>query len=269
MADLRLVGRGAHDGHGARREHVGDAAGLGTLLPRELHLAGPRGRRDVELQVQRRPLERAADLEAGVAEDADHLVVLGEHLGDEAREAALAGGRGEVLEQDRPETPALVVVAHHERDLGRRGLREPHVAPDGDDLAAEPEHEGHAVVVVDLDEVLEVALGDVRVGAEVAEVAGPVRQPAVERDHVVRVVGRDRAQVCRRAVGGHDVGLPVRGIGRVGHRPDLSGRGVGVGDLGHPRPRRGVSRGCPPGRGRAAGTPRGGSRAGTGRPRPR
>ena len=134
-------------------------------------------------------------------------MVLGEHLGDEAREAALAGGRGEVLEQDRPETPALVVVAHDERDLGRRGLREPHVAPDGDDLAAEPEHEGHAVVVVDLDEVLEVALGDVRVGAEVAEVAGPVRQPAVERDHVVRVVGRDRAQVCRRAVGGHDVGL--------------------------------------------------------------
>ena len=269
MADLGLVGRGTHHRHGTRREHVGDAAGLGALLPGVLHLARPRRRRDVELQVQRRALQRPADLEARVTEHAHHLVVLGEDLGDETRQPALARGRGEVLEQDRPETAALVVVAHDERDLGRGGLREPDVAPDGDDLAAEPEHEGDSVVVVDLHEVLEVALGDVRIGAEVPEVARPVRQLGVERHHRVGVVRRDRAQVRGRAVGRDDVGLPGRGVGRVGHRPDLCGLGVGVRRLGHPGPRRGVSRGCPPGPGRAGGTRRGGSRAGRGRPRPR
>ena len=122
------------------------------------------------------------------------------------------------------------------------------------------QHEGHAVVVVDLDEPLEVPLRDVRVRAEVAQVAGAVGQPAVERDDVVGVGGRDRAQVDRRAVGGDDVGLPVRRVGRVGTARTSAVVGVGVGRPRSPRSRH-VSPGGPPGRGRAAGRRRGGSRA--------
>ena len=39
------------------------------------------------------------------------------------RDPPLLRGRGQVLQQDRAETPALLVVLDHERDLGPIGMR--------------------------------------------------------------------------------------------------------------------------------------------------
>ena len=95
-------------------------------------------------------LEVVPDRVAGVAEDAEHAPVLRQHLGDEAVDAVLAGGGGEVLEQHRAEPAALVGVGDDEGDLGRRPVRvDPVVAADGDDVVADRRDERHPVDVVD------------------------------------------------------------------------------------------------------------------------
>ena len=68
------------------------------------------------------------------------------------RDPALAGGRGQVLEQHRADAAALVGVGDDERDLGLVGARRALVAADGDDLAAELGDERDPVVVVDVGE---------------------------------------------------------------------------------------------------------------------
>ena len=221
MADLGGVGGSPDDSDGPRVQHVVHAPGLGALLPGVADLHRALGGVDVELQMQHAVGELAADLVAGVPEHPHHLAVLGQDLGLEAAHAPLAAGRGEVLEQDRAEPSALVVVAHHERDLRRaddlgavRAVRAL-VATDGDDLLAEQGDERHAGVVVDDGEPLQVARGDVRVRAEVAQVAGPLGEPGVEGHDRVGVAGQDRAQVHHPAVGCDDVGLPVPRVVRL------------------------------------------------------
>ena len=74
------------------------------------------------------------------------------------------------------------------------------VAADGDDLAGQLGDERDPVVVVDVGEPVQVALGDARVGREVAQVAGALRQPGVERDERVGVAraGSGAGAPCRR-----------------------------------------------------------------------
>src|SRR5947207_1204042 len=81
--------------------------------------------------------------------------------------------------------------------------------------------ERDSIMVVDVDESLEIAVRDAWVCREVAQVAGALRQSAMEGDQRFRVVGADRSQVHRSAVGGDDVRLPMpRGLlSRAGH-PD-------------------------------------------------
>ena len=71
---------------------------------------------------------------AGVAEGLDHPLVVGQHLGDEPLDAALAAGLGEVLEQQLGDAAALVLVLDEEGDLGLAGLDHV-VAADRDHLA--------------------------------------------------------------------------------------------------------------------------------------
>ena len=73
---------------------------------------------EVEGQPDDAVVERLVDDVAGVGEDPQHLPVGRQHVGDEPRDAALAGGGGDVLEEDRAEPPALVRVLDVERDLG-------------------------------------------------------------------------------------------------------------------------------------------------------
>ena len=58
------------------------------------------------------------DLVAGVAERLDHPAVVGQRLGDELGDAALAAGLGQVLEQQLRQPTALVGVLDEEGDLG-------------------------------------------------------------------------------------------------------------------------------------------------------
>jgi hypothetical protein len=188
-------------------------------------------------------LVRAGGLVAGVEEDPHHPAVLGEHLRDEARDAALAGGRREVLEQHRAEPAALVGVLDEEGHLGLLGPRHAVVAADADELVAEQEDERHPVVVVDVGEPVQVLLRQPLHRPEEPEVAGLLRAAVHEADQPVGVLGADGSQVHRAAVRGDDVGLPV---GRRYHRLP-GGRGLGGRLLNHGgRPGRGRRRGRPP-----------------------
>ena len=62
--------------------------------------------------------------------------------------------------------------------------------------------------VVDVAEPDQVPLRDRGIGREVAQVAGPYRQPGVEPDQRVGVVRGDRPQVHGATVGHHHVGFP-------------------------------------------------------------
>ncbi len=73
---------------------------------------------DRELEVHHAVVVLARDAVAGVAEGLDHPAVVGQHLGDEPLDAALAAGLGEVLEQQLGDPAALVLVLDQERDLG-------------------------------------------------------------------------------------------------------------------------------------------------------
>ena len=175
---------------------------------------------------------------AGVAEGLDHPVVVGQHLGDEPHDPALAARLGEVLEQELPDPAALLGVLHQEGDLGdldRVALvvlvgRVALVAAERDHPPREQHHERHPGHVVDVGEPRDVAVGELGHRREEAVVLRLVGDPAVEVDQQVAVVGPDRPDVGRTAVTQQDVGLPVAGSDeRVGigggHGRNLPGRG--------------------------------------------
>ena len=122
VADLAVVVARPHDGDRRGCEQPRDRPGLAALLALVGDGEGVLGLVDRERQVDDAVLVGAFGLVAGVLEDPHHLAVLGQHLGDEALDAALAGGRGEVLEQHRAEPAALVGVLDQEGDLGVVGV---------------------------------------------------------------------------------------------------------------------------------------------------
>jgi hypothetical protein len=95
--------------HGGRGGHL-----LAPLEPL-LRLRRQRGR---ELDQQHAGDAVGLDREAGIAEDLDHLMVLGQHLGIQHLDAELVGRLGELAEQDRAEPLALHGVGDLERHLG-------------------------------------------------------------------------------------------------------------------------------------------------------
>ena len=73
-------------------------------------------------------------------------------------------------------------------------------------------------VVVDRGQPLEVRGGRRGNGREEAQVERLVAEPFVEPEEPAFVIGPDRADAHRAAVGEHDVALPVRGVlGHLGH----------------------------------------------------
>ena len=100
-----------------------DRGRLGAVLAACHHPDRGVGRLDRELEADHAVLEAADQPVAGVAEGLDHPVVVGEHLGDEPLDAALAAGLGEVLEQELADPAALLGVLDQERDLGDLGRR--------------------------------------------------------------------------------------------------------------------------------------------------
>ena len=190
-------------------------------------------------------VEATSQLISRVPEHRHHVGVLGQHLGFELLESAFRGGTGEVFEQDRAQSPPLVLVGDHEGNLGRPGFTvgcQALVDADGDDLAAEHADERDTAVVVHGRHPREFARRDLRERPEVAQVARALGQPRVEADETVGVLGNDRAQMDHAAVAGENIGDPVTRVV------------VGAPLIGW----HGVSHGGPPDRVRTAGTPLGG-----------
>ncbi len=150
-------------------------------------------------------LEAADEAVAGVAEGLDHPVVVGEHLGDEPLDAALAAGLGEVLEQELADPAALLGVLDQEGDLGdldRRRLRSAVVggmalvAAERDHPLRQQHHERHPVHVVDVGEPGDVTLGEVRHRGEEPVVLRLVGDPAVEVDEQRRASSGRIGRMC-------------------------------------------------------------------------
>ena len=99
------------------------------------------GRVDRELQLITPSSKPLTSLVAGVAEGLDHRLVVGQHLGDEPLDAALAPGLGEVLEQQLADAAALVGVLDEERDLGLARARTGVVAADA--RSSGPDEQDH------------------------------------------------------------------------------------------------------------------------------
>ena len=91
-------------------------------------------RRDREAQLDHAGVVRVVGGVAGVGEDPDHPRVLREHLGDEALDAALPGGGGEVLQQQRADAAALLRVVDDEGDLGVPVAVDPVVPADREEV---------------------------------------------------------------------------------------------------------------------------------------
>lgn len=81
---------------------------------------------------------------------------------------------------------------HGEGDLGVIGVADPVVAGDPDDLIVEHRHEGEAVDVVDLDEVMQPLVRKRGHIGEEAEVHAPSRKAPVEGSEQRRILGPDR-----------------------------------------------------------------------------
>ena len=118
VAERGRIAPGSHDHDGVGGDEPRHADRLRTVLAREPHRDRGVGRLDVEGQRHDTVIEMTSRVIAGLFESGEHAPVVGQHLGDEARDPALSGGDRQVLEHDRPESAALVVVAHHERHLG-------------------------------------------------------------------------------------------------------------------------------------------------------
>ena len=96
-------------------------------------------------------------------------MVVGQHLGHEPEDPALAAGLGEVLEQELPDPPALLGVLDQEGDLGdlhRIALvvllgQMALVAAERDHPLRQQHHERDAGHVVHLGEARDVAVGEV------------------------------------------------------------------------------------------------------------
>ena len=121
-----------------------------------------------------------------------------------------------MLEHDRRQAAALLVVFDDEGDLGSLFVFAAVVASDSDDLPLELGDERESIAVVDLGEVMQLRLGDLRQRREEPEVDRLWREPTVQIAQLLEVVGSDRADMCGAAVDEHDVGFPLARICRRG-----------------------------------------------------
>ena len=169
---------------------------LGPVLAALHHPDGGVGRQDRELDQQHAVLDALGHPVAGVGEHLRHPAVLGQHLGDEPGDAALAGRLGQVLQQQLRDAAALVGVLDQEGHLGPVVLGAVEAA-DADHLVAEGEDERDPVDVVHLGEPLDVAGAQPGVGGEEAQVLRLGRDPARRRRPAWRrrtgMIGRSRA----------------------------------------------------------------------------
>jgi hypothetical protein len=184
--------------HAAHGSHRGAALALLEALHR---LRSQRGR---QLEADRVRRGVHVDGKAALAEDLDHPVIGGHHLGGEGRDPVALGDPCEVGEEDRRDPVTLVRLGDEERDLGAvAGL--PRVGGVGDHLGrlAGLRDERIAILVVDIDRPRGHPV-EVR-RAEEAEHDRLGRDAVEERPDRGSVIGADRADSDRRSVPEDDV----------------------------------------------------------------
>ena len=215
VADRARVTARADDRDRTRRQDARRRRGFCALLACLDRRDRIVGRLDRETDADGAVLEVAVRLPPRVGEHVEHPRVVRQRVRAERRDPVRPGNDREVLEQQRPEAAALLVVLHAERDLGLV-VAGAVVARDGDDIVAELGDEGHVRVVVDRGEPFEVGRRRRGHRREEPQVQRLVAEPFVQAEEPALVVGTDRADAHRAAVRQDDIALPVRGV--LGHR---------------------------------------------------
>ena len=139
---------------GARCEQTSDRCRFGVLFPSLDRGDGGDRRRDREVDSNGSFVEVALGSPARVGEDVQHLVIARQRVGGEGMNTPGARDYRQVLEQNRAEAAALLVIRHRERDLGF-ALGRAVVSRNRDDLIAQLRDEDHPIPIVDVRDVLE------------------------------------------------------------------------------------------------------------------
>ena len=121
LTDAARLPARSDDRHRTRREQPLDRAGLGPVLAGGGHLLGGLRRGEVEGHPDHAVGEAALRGVADLFEHRHHLLVGGQHVGDEPGDPPFSGGRGQVFEKYRGDPTALVGVLDEEGDLGLSG----------------------------------------------------------------------------------------------------------------------------------------------------
>ncbi len=223
VADRARVTARADDRDRTRRQDARRRRGFRALLACLDRRDRIVGRLDRETHADGAFLEFAVRFPPRVGEHVEHPRVVRQRVRAERRDPVRPRNDREVLEQQRPEAAALLVVLHAERDLGLV-VTGAVVAGDGDDIVAELGDQGHVRVVVDRGEPLEVGRRRRGHRREEPQVQRFVAEPFVEPEEATLVVRTDRADAHRAAVRQHDIALPVRGV--FGHLRNDDGAAV-------------------------------------------
>ena len=156
----------------------------------------------------------------GVGEDPGHPPVVGQHIGLEPADAALGSDRGEMFQQHRGEAAPLVCVVDDEGDFGLVRSSQPVVAANREHFVTEDGDQRGLLVVVDVGIPLDLAVRQRRMRSEVPVADALRRQPAMQRDEPLGVLGLNRPQMHRPAISEDDIRLPMSRILDVhGPRP--------------------------------------------------
>ncbi len=210
--------RGADHGDGPWEQDAGDRPGVGALLPPLDAVEELVGVGQFPVEVDDSRVEPSLERPARFGEHGEHRPVVAEDLGGEPFDAVRAGDGGEVLEQERGDSGALVAVVDHERSLGFAATRPPFVARPGDEFVVRLDGKRSAVDHVDVGEMEQLLVAEFGFRREEATVDAVGRLSTVELGEGGPVVGCQRPDEDRVTVAEHDGGGPRRLGGGLGGR---------------------------------------------------
>ena len=149
VADSTGPGPRADDGHRAGPQQPVHGPPIGRVAASVDGVNQDIGRVDREGDLNDADVDAmAGDAESRGPEHVQHRPVLGQCVGHEAADSPATGGDRQVFEQQRPETPVVILLGYHEGNLGLAVATGGVVAADGYQCAVGFDHECQAVVVV-------------------------------------------------------------------------------------------------------------------------
>ena len=196
---------GAHHGDALRVQKRAQRARLGAPLAAVRGVQGGGGHLGAQLDRHLSVLASARHSEARSLEDAQHPVVVREHLGLESGDPVLAAQCREVFQEKAAEPPAPVLVGHQEGDL-RAFMRQQLGGRQCCDAPAKHGNQRDRRVVGLVEQSRDVRPSGGRARREEAKPECVLRDALVQRQHPLAVAGDERADDGDRAVGQEDVG---------------------------------------------------------------